>query len=69
MIPNRKNLVKTDSRRRVTLSMATPGDAYQIKILETGQIELTPVAIIPKRRIKAAVMVDSSAPCQIIQPE
>jgi hypothetical protein len=49
-------LVKTDSRRRVTLPPivgVNPGDALDLEILEDGRIILIPVEPIPRHQLWA----------------
>lgn len=64
-----KILLKVDSRKRITLPKETnikSGDVLSFEVLETGQIMLTPVEIIPKRLIKAGVFTETNESVQII---
>jgi hypothetical protein len=59
-------IIRVDSRRRVTLSNAKPGEVLRVEVLDSGVIVLTPVVVIDKRRISNGVL-ENGDKIQIIE--
>jgi len=60
MKKNKHQLLKMDSRRRITINILNPGDVVQIIPLEDGKFLLTPVELVPKHIIENGRLEDGT---------